>query len=48
MCALISTDHRRVGMTEHAVVIAGGSPTGMMLAAELTLAGLTWPSPSGA
>src|SRR3978361_740031 len=27
------------GMSEHAVVIAGGGPTGMMLAAELTLAG---------
>jgi len=26
-------------MTEHAVVIAGGGPTGVMLAAELTLAG---------
>ena len=26
-------------MTEHEVVIAGGGPTGMMLAAELTLAG---------
>ena len=26
-------------MTEHAVVIAGGGPTGMMLAAELALAG---------
>src|SRR4030081_3882488 len=26
-------------MSEHAVVIAGGGPTGMMLAAELTLAG---------
>jgi 3-(3-hydroxy-phenyl)propionate hydroxylase len=26
--------------TEHAVVIAGGGPTGMMLAAELTLAGV--------
>ena len=25
-------------MTEHAVVIAGGGPTGMMLAAELALA----------
>src|SRR5947208_7819652 len=25
-------------MSEHAVVIAGGGPTGMMLAAELTLA----------
>jgi 3-(3-hydroxy-phenyl)propionate hydroxylase len=27
-------------MTEHAVVIAGGGPTGMVLAAELTLAGV--------
>ena len=27
-------------MTEHAVVIAGGGPTGLMLAAELALAGL--------
>jgi 3-(3-hydroxy-phenyl)propionate hydroxylase len=27
-------------MTEHAVVIAGGGPTGMMLASELTLAGV--------
>jgi 2-polyprenyl-6-methoxyphenol hydroxylase-like FAD-dependent oxidoreductase len=27
-------------MTEHAVVIAGGGPTGMMLAAELRLAGI--------
>jgi 3-(3-hydroxy-phenyl)propionate hydroxylase len=27
-------------MAEHAVVIAGGGPTGMMLAAELTLAGV--------
>ena len=27
-------------MTEHAVVIAGGGPTGMMLAAELVLAGI--------
>src|SRR3977135_4601056 len=26
-------------LSEHAVVIAGGGPTGMMLAAELTLAG---------
>ena len=26
-------------MTEHAVVIAGGGPTGLMLAAELALAG---------
>jgi 3-(3-hydroxy-phenyl)propionate hydroxylase len=28
------------GTTEHAVAIAGGGPTGMMLAAELTLAGV--------
>lgn len=27
-------------MTEHAVVVVGGGPTGMMLAAELTLAGV--------
>lgn len=27
-------------MTEHAVVIAGGGPTGLMLAAELTMAGI--------
>jgi 3-(3-hydroxy-phenyl)propionate hydroxylase len=31
---------RGVAMTEHAVVIAGGGPTGMMLAGELTLAGV--------
>ena len=29
-------------MTEHAVVIAGGGPTGLMLAGELALAGLGW------
>jgi 3-(3-hydroxy-phenyl)propionate hydroxylase len=29
-----------VRVTEHAVVIAGGGPTGLMLAAELTLAGV--------
>jgi 2-polyprenyl-6-methoxyphenol hydroxylase-like FAD-dependent oxidoreductase len=29
-----------VSATEHAVVIAGGGPTGLMLAAELTLAGV--------
>jgi 3-(3-hydroxy-phenyl)propionate hydroxylase len=27
-------------MTEHAVVIAGGDPTGLMLAGELALAGV--------
>src|SRR5688572_29846193 len=33
--------HGRSGaMTEHAVVIAGGGPTGMMLSAELVLAGV--------
>ena len=31
---------RREVMTEHAVVIAGGGPTGMMLAGELALAGV--------
>src|SRR5205823_8249464 len=31
---------RSVAMTEHAVVIAGGGPTGMMLAGELALAGI--------
>jgi hypothetical protein len=36
-------------MTEHAVVIAGGGPTGLMLAGELALAGVaTSPSSSGA
>ena len=30
----------RAAMTEHAVVIAGGGPTGMMLAGELALAGV--------
>ena len=29
-----------MGTDEHAVVIAGGGPTGMMLAAELALAGV--------
>src|SRR5215216_4468718 len=29
-----------VAMTEHAVVIAGGGPTGLMSAAELALAGV--------
>src|SRR5205807_347018 len=31
---------RSAAMTEHAVVIAGGGPTGLMLAAELALAGV--------
>jgi 3-(3-hydroxy-phenyl)propionate hydroxylase len=31
---------RRAAMTEHAVVIAGAGPTGMMLAAELALVGI--------
>ena len=29
---------RSVAMTKHAVLIAGGGPTGLMLAAELALA----------
>src|SRR5512133_4085104 len=31
---------RSVAMTEHAVVIAGGGPTGLMMAGELALAGV--------
>ena len=31
---------RKVAMTKHAVVIAGGGPTGLMLAGELALAGI--------
>ena len=38
--ALASTHGRGAAMTDHAVVIAGGGPTGLMLAAELTLAGV--------
>ena len=33
-------DGRSVAMTEHAVVIAGGGPTGLMLAGELALVGI--------
>lgn len=46
MGALLSTDGSTASagpmtaMTEHAVVIAGGGPTGMMLAGELALAGI--------
>ncbi|HEV2809505.1 MAG TPA: FAD-dependent monooxygenase [Acidimicrobiales bacterium] len=41
MGALASADvDRREAMTEHAVVIAGGGPTGLMLAGELALAGI--------
>src|SRR3954447_11059948 len=34
----VDVSDRRAAMTEHAVVIAGGGPAGMMLAAELALA----------
>jgi 2-polyprenyl-6-methoxyphenol hydroxylase-like FAD-dependent oxidoreductase len=36
----IGVSVRRMAMTEHAVVIAGGGPTGLMLAGELALAGV--------
>ena len=38
--ARVAAADGRVAMTEHAVVIAGGGPTGLMLAAELALAGI--------
>jgi 3-(3-hydroxy-phenyl)propionate hydroxylase len=40
MRVVLSGAERSVAMTEHAVVIAGGGPTGMMLAGELALAGV--------
>ena len=45
MRTLLSTralreDGKRAAMTAHAVVIAGGGPTGLMLAGELALAGI--------
>jgi 2-polyprenyl-6-methoxyphenol hydroxylase-like FAD-dependent oxidoreductase len=39
-CRHASGAHRSVAMTEHAVVIAGGGPTGLMLAGELALTGV--------
>jgi 3-(3-hydroxy-phenyl)propionate hydroxylase len=38
VCVVVDVSDGSVPMTEHAVVIAGGGPTGMMLAAELALA----------
>src|SRR4051794_41174523 len=44
VCRIIARRKRRreqaMGTEEHAVVIVGGGPTGMMLAAELALAGV--------
>src|SRR5262245_45280009 len=39
-CVVVDVSGRSVAMTEHAVVIAGGGPTGLMLAGELALAGV--------
>src|SRR5215470_3014471 len=36
----LSMAERSVNMNEHAVLIAGGGPTGLMLAGELALAGI--------
>src|SRR2546423_10960973 len=38
-CDGSGVDRKEWCLSEHEVVIAGGGPTGMMLAAELTLAG---------
>jgi len=40
VCLGVDVSGRSVAVTEHAVVIAGGGPTGLALAAELTLAGI--------
>src|SRR5712692_9185742 len=39
-CVVVDVSRRSVAMTEHAVVVAGGGPTGLMLAGELGLAGI--------
>src|SRR5262249_57382225 len=39
-CVVVDVSGRSVAMTEHAVVIAGGGPTGLMLAGELALVGV--------
>ena len=40
MCVVVDAYGKSEAMTEHAVVIAGGGPAGMMLAGELALAGV--------
>ena len=40
MCVVVDVYGKSGPVTEHAVVIAGGGPTGMMLAGELALAGV--------
>ena len=40
MCVVVDVSDGSVAMSKHAVVIAGGGPAGMMLAAELALAGV--------